>query len=191
MTISSPTFQRLQDGIKSVDDLRVRGPVNAALTWLSGDLVTQLNTHFGAVSTSISAAITAFSNSNSIQIAAQIAAFPIVSGTYTPTLTNVANLDSATAQVTSYSRVGNVVTVFGRVDVDPTANGTTTQLGISLPVASNFANTWECAGTGGPQTFVETAKINADTANDRAHMEFISTDLNAHSIIFHFSYRII
>ncbi len=80
MTISSPTFQRLQDGIKSVDDLRVRGPVNAALAWLSGDLLTQLNAHFDAISQStsvqIQAAIVAFSNSNSIQIAAAIAAKP-------------------------------------------------------------------------------------------------------------------
>jgi hypothetical protein len=60
MTISSPNFTRLQDGIQRVDDLRVRGPINAALAWLSGDLVTQLNTHFGAVSTSISAALATF-----------------------------------------------------------------------------------------------------------------------------------
>jgi hypothetical protein len=59
MTISSPTFQRLQDGIKSVDDLRVRGPLNAALAWLSGSLVTQLNTQFGAVSQSTSVQIAA------------------------------------------------------------------------------------------------------------------------------------
>ncbi len=57
MTISSPTFQRLQDGIQRVDDLRVRGPINAALKWLSGELLTQLNTHFGDVSQSISVAI--------------------------------------------------------------------------------------------------------------------------------------
>jgi len=57
MTISAPTFQRLQDGIQRVDDLRVRGPINAALAWLSGDLVTQLNTHFDAVSNSISSAL--------------------------------------------------------------------------------------------------------------------------------------
>jgi hypothetical protein len=57
MTISSPNFTRLQDGVKSVDDLRVRGPLNVALAWLGGGLVTQLNTHFGAVSNSISAQI--------------------------------------------------------------------------------------------------------------------------------------
>jgi hypothetical protein len=57
MTISSPTFQRLQSGIKAADDLRVKEPINAMMAWLSGDLVTQLNTHFGAVSNSISARI--------------------------------------------------------------------------------------------------------------------------------------
>lgn len=60
MTISAPTFQRLQTGVTSADDLRVRNPVNAALAWLSGGLVTQLNTHFGAVSQSVSVQIAAF-----------------------------------------------------------------------------------------------------------------------------------
>jgi hypothetical protein len=60
MTISAPNFTRLQDGIKSVDDLRVRGPLNVALAYLSGSLVTQLNSHFGEVSTSISNALSVF-----------------------------------------------------------------------------------------------------------------------------------
>jgi hypothetical protein len=60
MTISAPNFTRLQDGVKSVDDLRVRGPLNVALAYLSGSLVTQLNSHFGAVSTSISNALSVF-----------------------------------------------------------------------------------------------------------------------------------
>jgi hypothetical protein len=62
MTISAPNFTRLQDGIKSVDDLRVRGPLNVALAYLSGSLVTQLNTHFGAVSTSISNHISVYAS---------------------------------------------------------------------------------------------------------------------------------
>lgn len=60
MTISAPTFQRLQTGVTSADDLRVRGPVNVALAYLSGSLVTQLNSHFGEVSNSISAALVTF-----------------------------------------------------------------------------------------------------------------------------------
>src|SRR5688572_21418692 len=62
MTISSPTFQRLQSGIKAADDLRVKEPINAMMAWLSGGLVTQLNTHFGAVSTSISNAFSIYAS---------------------------------------------------------------------------------------------------------------------------------
>jgi hypothetical protein len=62
MTISSPTFQRLQSGIKSADDLRVKEPINAMMAWLSGGLITQLNSQFDAISQSVS-----------VQIAAQIA----------------------------------------------------------------------------------------------------------------------
>lgn len=71
MTISSPNFTRLQDGIKSVDDLRVRGPINVALAWLGGSLVTQLNTHFGNVSNSISAALATFRGTANTWSAAQ------------------------------------------------------------------------------------------------------------------------
>jgi hypothetical protein len=71
MTISSPNFTRLQDGIKAVDDIRVRGPLNVALAWLSGGLVTQLNSHFGDVSQSISAALQAFRGTANTFTAAQ------------------------------------------------------------------------------------------------------------------------
>jgi hypothetical protein len=72
MTISAPNFTRLQDGIKSVDDLRVRGPLNVALAYLGGNLVTQLNSHFGAVSTSISAALVTFLATANTWSAAQV-----------------------------------------------------------------------------------------------------------------------
>jgi hypothetical protein len=45
----------------------------------------------------------------------------VVSGSYTPTLVNVANLDASTAYSCQYVRVGSVVIVSGQVDVDPTA----------------------------------------------------------------------
>lgn len=71
MTISSPAFTRLQSGVTAADDLRVRGPVNAALAWLSGGLVNQLNTQFSAVSNSISSALAAFRGTANTWSAAQ------------------------------------------------------------------------------------------------------------------------
>jgi hypothetical protein len=79
MTITTKTFQNLQPGVQRVDDLRVRRPVNEALQWLGEGLVEELNTHFAAISQSVSvqiaAAITAFSNSNSVQISSAISVY--------------------------------------------------------------------------------------------------------------------
>lgn len=60
---------------------------------------------------------------------------------YTPTLgTITANVASSTANPHRWFRVGDCVTVQGSISVTPTAAAaTTTQLGISLPIATNFA----------------------------------------------------
>lgn len=113
-------------------------------------------------------------------------------GTYTPTLTNVANLDASTAYECQYLRVGNTVTVSGKADLDPTTNTTSTQLGISLPVASNFGATEDCAGTGfAPSVQRAGAAVRADTANDRAEMAFICFHTTNEPYYFHFTYQVI
>ena len=67
------------------------------------------------------------------------------SGTYTPTYTGLANVDSTTAYTCQYSRVGDTVTVSGYVMINATADNTATRLSITLPVNSttssvNYAN---------------------------------------------------
>lgn len=113
------------------------------------------------------------------------------SGTYTPTLTNVTNLSASTAYSCQYIRLGNIVTVSGKVDIDPTAAGLT-KLGISLPVASNLANSNECAGTAASSGIAgQSAAILGDTTNDRAQLEYIAVDLTNQPMYFTFTYRII
>ncbi len=115
---------------------------------------------------------------------------PIISGTYLPTLTNVANLDASTAYNAQYMRVGNVVNVSGKVDVDPTAL-LSTKLGISLPVASTLSAAEKCGGNATSNTVVsECAGIEADTANNRAQMEWITTNVTNHSMYFDFQYLV-
>lgn len=116
----------------------------------------------------------------------------ITSGTYTPTLFNTTNIDASTAYSCQYLRVGSVVTVSGQTDVDTTAGGgTDTFLGISLPVASNFANPNELGGTAACLTTLEACAINADATNDRALMRWPSQGTNNRSFYFSFTYRII
>lgn len=135
-----------------------------------------------AASAAISGAVTA----GSLTVGG--VAFP-VSGTYTPTLTNTTNIDASTAFLAQYLRVGSVVTVSGRVEVDATAAANTV-LGISLPIASNFGANSDCCGTmnrgaGGA------AEIRANTTADTAEASWTAAVTTNTAYYFTFTYRII
>ncbi len=114
----------------------------------------------------------------------------LAAGTYTPTLTNVTNLDASTAYQAQYIRVGGTVTVSGKVDADPTA-AAATELGISLPVASNFGANEDCSGVAHQQAAQEGGAISADTANDRASLQFVATGTANRTLYFTFTYQVI
>lgn len=111
--------------------------------------------------------------------------------TYTPTLTGVTNVGASTAYQCQYMRVGNIVNVSGKVDVDPTAAGAT-QLGISLPIASNLGAAEDCAGTAFASGVAgQGAAILGDAANNRAEMNWVAVDTTNQPMLFSFTYRII
>jgi hypothetical protein len=115
----------------------------------------------------------------------------VSSGTYTPVLTAVANVSASTAYVCQYSRVGSMVFVSGRADIDPTLIPVATQLGVSLPVASNFSSVNQCGGTGvSTEISGQASAIYADSANDRAQLEFTAIDPVNRAMYFTFSYLI-
>lgn len=113
-------------------------------------------------------------------------------GTYTPTLSNVANLGASTAYQCQYLQLGDTVTVSGRVDIDPTLAATVTQLGISIPVASDFGAVEDCAGVAFASGIAgQGAAIRGDTTNNRAEMVWISGDITNQPMYFTFSYQVI
>lgn len=115
----------------------------------------------------------------------------LASGIYTPALTLVANLSTATAFPCQYLRVGSVVSVSGRVDVDPVA-ALDTQLGISLPIASNFATVESCAGVGSsPGIAGQSMAVLGDVVNDRAVLQWKAVDVTLQASYFGFQYRVI
>lgn len=119
-----------------------------------------------------------------------IAAGAIISGTYTPTLTAVTNVAASTAYACQYIRVGNVVNVSGKLDVDPTLTGATL-LGISLPIASTLSAAEKCSGVAASNAIVsEVAAIDGDTVNNRAQMDWVTTSLANHSMYFDFQYLV-
>lgn len=114
-----------------------------------------------------------------------------LSGTYTPTLTNVANLDGSTAYACQYMRVGNVVTVSGRFDVDITTISTLTQLDISLPIASALTAANQAGGTASTVSNVaDHAGIMADATNDRVSVIWNTSSASAFSMFFSFTYLV-
>lgn len=70
----------------------------------------------------------------------------IISGTYTPTVTGLLNIDVVTAFVCNYIRVGNVVTVSGQVGIDATSAAATTRFSMTCPITTSFDTNQSRAG---------------------------------------------
>lgn len=117
----------------------------------------------------------------------------ICSGTYTPTLTSVTNVASSLAYECMYTRVGNVVSVSGKVSITPTASGTDTSLGMSLPIASDFVNDYSCAGAAYNRDVNRDVgcAIIGDATNNRAEFVLKPSTTNIRLYYFTFSYIVL
>lgn len=113
------------------------------------------------------------------------------SGVWTPTLTGMANVAASTAYQCQYLRIGDMVTASGKMDIQASSAGASTQIGISLPIASNFANSRQCGGAGAPFGANSAGPIYSDGTNDRAEFNYISADTANRGFSFSFTYRII
>jgi hypothetical protein len=120
----------------------------------------------------------------------------ITSGTYMPTFSNGTNVAANTPQVTSWMRVGNVVTVGGAILIDPTAATTGTLFQLSLPIASDLTVSYQLGGAGvyfdGSAVASIAVLVIGDTTNNTAAFTFItSTAVGNTPLSFHFSYVIV
>jgi len=116
----------------------------------------------------------------------------IGSGTYTPVVTPVANIDTAVPTVCQWMRVGNVVTVSGRIDIDATlAANTVTTIRVALPLASNLTANGQACGSGmGTVAPGEAIAIAPDTVNDAVNMTWYSLSTATHAMVFTFTYLV-
>jgi hypothetical protein len=71
----------------------------------------------------------------------------IASGTYTPTITDNLNTSSYTVQHASYTRIGNICTVYMRVSF--TASSSVCGINVTIPVGNNFSNSNQATGSNG------------------------------------------
>jgi hypothetical protein len=112
----------------------------------------------------------------------------IYSGVYTPQLSNLKNITACKAYTSQYIRVGNVITVSGKIDIDATT-ASTTQLNLKLPLTSAVSKDYEITGTG--QSVVgECFSISADIINNAAQIKFLARDLSSNSYYYTYTYSI-
>jgi hypothetical protein len=115
----------------------------------------------------------------------------VYSGSYTPSLANVANTSGLTPYLCYWYRVGGMVTVFGRVDANNSGNPA--QFNMTLPITpSAFTATTQAAGTCSASTVTgntpgyQIVSINGDTKV----LFSAATGPNNGGFMFQFSYRL-
>ena len=118
-------------------------------------------------------------------------ALTLAKGTYTPTLTNGTNVAASTAYQCQYMRVGDLVTVSGRVDIDPTSASAATILDMSLPIASNIAATEVLFGTFNAPLTSQGGGIYGDATNDTAEFQMFANTAENRAHYFVFCYQIL
>lgn len=113
------------------------------------------------------------------------------SGTYAPIATNVSNVSGSSAVVAQWSRIGNVVTVSGSLNVTVANVAAVTQFRIPLPLASNLTSAGNLGGSIGRYNS-ETYGVSGDAANDAAFVDLPSSVLPSGSVplTFNFTYLI-
>ncbi len=120
-----------------------------------------------------------------------VSAYVPVSGRYTPTLTSVANVGASTARSCFFSKNKNIVTVFGTLELDPTSAATNTELGISLPIASDLADSRDVAGIATNDDDSTRGFVLGDASNNRAQLTMIPASANNAPVRFSFQYEIL
>jgi hypothetical protein len=88
------------------------------------------------------------------------------SGVYTPTISNTTNVAASTMRQAFFTKVNNVVTVYGTIEIDPTSGAAATSFNLSLPIASNLATSYDLSGVG--VVYYTPVRIEGDSPNDKA-----------------------
>lgn len=121
----------------------------------------------------------------------QVGAMAFTQGVYLPTDSASSNVDVVTLDSAFYTRVGDVVTVSGIFEIDPTTTATPTYFYMSVPInreengdvfwVSGFANSYQ---------FNEHGAITFESNTNRVIVQFLPTDVNSRFMNFSFQYKI-
>lgn len=121
---------------------------------------------------------------------------PLDSGSYNTAPVAVTNISGTpTNNGCQWMRVGNCVTVSGSITTAFTSANTASEIGLDIPIASNFAIGAHLGGVATPTSagsiVSEAAAIIADGVNNRAKFTFYPSTTGSRTYTFSFTYRII
>jgi len=132
---------------------------------------------------------TAVPSQQSVKAYVDAATPTYTSGTYSPTVSAVTNLDAASSPYAwTYIRLGNVVHVAGSLLLDPTSATTASVATVTLPVASNFSSQYQANGTvsSANVSTLGSGRVSANTTDDALSISFLSgsaTSSGAYSVV--------
>lgn len=118
----------------------------------------------------------------------------IIHGTYTPTWTLVSNLvANPDTYICNYVRVKNMVTVTGRVDIDPVSINTLTVASVSIPFELEFVAETDASGVAGMRAGAAySGAMYAMAGQDQVRISFQTmTEVGRRAWDFSFTYRIV
>lgn len=115
------------------------------------------------------------------------------SGQYTPVLTNVTNVSVSSNDTANYTRIGNIVTVYGSISFTATSGASSSTIYIPLPVASLLNGGHSCWGTGSiSATTNGYPALSIFSSPSHSASLFIppTGDTISHTIYYSFSYQV-
>lgn len=115
----------------------------------------------------------------------------IQTGSYVPLFNLTANVLAAGVDLFYWTRAGDYISVFGKIQINVSLIATLTRLRISIPVVSYFDWNYECAGYAVSDTVDQQGAIKADVINREVELSFPSTSIGIFDMYLNFSYRIV
>jgi hypothetical protein len=120
----------------------------------------------------------------------KIALLVVDAADYVPTLTGIANVDAVTLIDAHYMRIGDQVSVDLRITIDPTVITTTTNVDITLPIASTMTNFTNLTGLLTNPEGVSGVNGDVVAVGNKARTGFSAPSTTSGTYSIHFMYRI-
>lgn len=111
----------------------------------------------------------------------------LYSGKYNPAFAKIANVSNLDVASATYTRLGNVVTVSGKITASATNAGEVMKIGIGLPINATFSDDSGLSGVG---VGVVAGQIYADVDSSVAVLEINQGSTDELSLRYTFSYTV-